>query len=314
MLADAKLTAYIPCYNVEAHVESAIQALLRQTRPPDEILIIDDGSTDRTLEIASRHPVRVIRHGSNKGLAAARNTAFLHARCGLVAALDADVAPSPDWLERLLEAFADPRVAGSGGRLIEKHTDTAADEWRALQLSQDLGETRIEIVWPSHKRLGGFGTIFRKEAVRQAGGYDESLSTNYEDVDMSERLLRARHKLIFEPRAVAYHLRRDTLASVVRTAWRWNFWIHYRQGGYNNIWLKALMNFRWARALMTQHVTSGRLRLLPIDAALPWKHTYWDLRYHFSSRRLPPGVAKGEVSAMYWPWPLRPLLRRYRGA
>ncbi|MGB9405272.1 MAG: glycosyltransferase family 2 protein, partial [Candidatus Acidiferrales bacterium] len=111
-------------YNVEKYIEPTIQALLEQTRLPDEILIIDDASKDRTVEVASRYPVRVIRHESNKGLSAGRNTAFANARYELVAAIDADVTPEKDWLERLAENFDDPGVAGAGGRLIEKHRET----------------------------------------------------------------------------------------------------------------------------------------------------------------------------------------------
>jgi glycosyltransferase involved in cell wall biosynthesis len=68
-----KISLYIPCYNVEGHIERCIKGVLKQTLQPEKILVIDDGSTDRTAEIASNYPVKVIKHGSNRGLAAARN-------------------------------------------------------------------------------------------------------------------------------------------------------------------------------------------------------------------------------------------------
>ena len=158
-----RLSVYIPCYNAARFIEASVNALLSQTRPPDEILVIDDGSPDNSAQLASRLPVRVIRHDKNKGLAAARNTAFLHATHPLVGAIDADVLPEPNWLEHLLTHFADPQVVGTGGRLIEAHHSRPADAWRATHMTQDLGTERIDIEYPSHKRLGGFGTIFRKE-------------------------------------------------------------------------------------------------------------------------------------------------------
>ena len=91
-----ELTAYIPCFNAAAYIETSIRSLLDPTRPPDEILVIDDGSTDRSVEIASRFPVKVIRHERNRGLAAARNTAFANARHKFVGAVDADVFPKKD--------------------------------------------------------------------------------------------------------------------------------------------------------------------------------------------------------------------------
>lgn len=299
------LTVYIPCFNAEPYLETSIRCLLNQTRPPDEILIIDDGSTDRSLEIASRFPVRVIRHERNRGLAAARNTAFTNAAHDLVGAIDADVFAEANWLERLLAHFADKRVVATGGRLIEQFRDTPADMWRFLHLCQDMGAKRIDIEWPSHRRLGGFGTILKKSAVSEVGGYNESYRTNYEDCDMCERLLRADHKLVFEPLAVAHHQRRDNARSVVRTAWRWEFYSHYFHGGYNNLWLKLLFNFRWARVLAWEHIRMGRPSLLAIDARLPWVHSIMDLQYYFSPARLPHFEAPSSLSAVYLPRPFR---------
>ena len=308
-----KISAYIPCYNVEKYIEPTIQALLEQTRLPDEILIIDDGSKDRTVEVASRYPVRVIRHESNKGLSAGRNTAFANARYELVAAIDADVTPEKDWLERLAENFDDPGVAGAGGRLIEKHRETLPDGWRAMHFSQDMGEERIEISGGSPRRLGGFGTIYRKDAVERVGGYDERYRTNFEDVDLCVRLLRGGYKLVFDPRAIAHHMRRDTISSILRTSWSWDFWLHYRDGGYNSIPLKVLLNFRHMRVLMWEHLKRGKPSFLAIDALCPWYQSYKDIRYGLSANRLPP-VPDSSATDLYFPWPFRALRRRARAA
>lgn len=302
-----KLTVYIPCYNAARLIEASIQALLAQTRPPDEVLVIDDGSSDSSVELASRFPVRVIRHEKNKGLAAARNTAFANATHSFVGAIDADVLPDPAWLEYLLEHFADLRVAGVGGRLIEAHRTTPADAWRTEQMTQDLGLERINIEQPSHKRLGGFGTIFRKEAVLSVGGYDEKYRTNYEDMDLCAKLLAAGHKLIFEPHAVAFHQRRDSIRSVIRTCWHWDFYIHYFRGGYNYIWLKVFLNFRWARVLIWNHLRSKKWLLLLVDTRLPFILSAMDLHYHFSSRRLPNIAGRSTQFDIYIPWPFRKL-------
>jgi glycosyltransferase involved in cell wall biosynthesis len=308
-----KLTVYIPCYNAALYIEQSIRGLLDQSRPPDEILVVDDGSQDRTAELASKFPVRLVRHEQNKGLAAARNTAFRHASHELVGAIDADVFPEREWLAHLLSHFADTRVVGTGGRLLEAFRETPADAWRALQLSQDLGKERIVIEGTSHKCLGGFGTILRKKAIEEIGGYNECYRTNYEDVDLCARLLAAGHRLIFEPRAVAFHQRRDSIRSVIRTSWHWDFYVHYSHGGYNHIWLKILLNFRWSRVLVWNAIRSKRFPLLLVDLALPWVLSTLDLRYHFSSRRLPNVAAQPLQSDVYIPWPFRKL-RKGRSA
>jgi len=79
MVPSPRVTAYVPCFNGASYLPDTISAILNQTRPPDEILIIDDGSTHNTAAVASKYPVRVIRHAKNKDLAAARNTALARA-------------------------------------------------------------------------------------------------------------------------------------------------------------------------------------------------------------------------------------------
>jgi GT2 family glycosyltransferase len=197
--------------------------------------------------------------------------------------------------------------------LIEANHSRPADAWRAIHMTQDLGLERIDIEPPSHRRLGGFGTIFRKEAVLGVGGYNENHHTNYEDVDLCARLLAAGHKLVFDPRAIAYHQRRDSIRSVIRTFWHWDFYFHYFRGGYNHIWLKVLLNFRSTRALVWSHLRSGRFLLLLVDLPLPWVLSAMDLRYHFSSRRLPKVVVAPTQSDVYIPWPFRKL-RKGRAA
>lgn len=305
------VTAYIPCFNGARYLSQTIDAILRQTRPPDELLVIDDGSTDDSVATAQKFPVRVIHHKENSGLAVARNTALANARFPLLAAFDVDAVPEPTWLSYLLEAFADETIAGVGGRLIENFHDTPPDLWRALQLSQDLGEQPIEMRWPTPKRLGGFGTVFRTDVLKAVKGYDERYRTNYEDVDLCMRVLQAGYKTLFDPRAVMRHMRRDNFSSVLRTSWRWDFYTHYFNAGYNNTGLKMLFNFRWARVLMVQHVRAGHWALLPIDAALPLVHCYQDWLYRFSKGRLPPVTPdpESQVYRLYFPWPLRSFRR-----
>src|SRR5215831_14943417 len=84
----SKISVYIPAYNVADYLPRCLEALFAQTLPPDEILVIDDGSRDASAEIASKYPsVALIHHGTNKGLGAARNTATRAARNELVASL-----------------------------------------------------------------------------------------------------------------------------------------------------------------------------------------------------------------------------------
>lgn len=87
-----KISAILTVYNGQRYLEAAIQSVLKQDRQPDEILIIDDGSTDTSMEIASRFGdrLRIVRHKENKGLAEARNSGVSEARGDVIAFLDCD--------------------------------------------------------------------------------------------------------------------------------------------------------------------------------------------------------------------------------
>lgn len=212
------VSLYIPCYNGEAFIEACIEGALSQTLQPDEILVIDDGSTDKSVELASVYgEVRVIRHETNKGLAVARNTAIREAKGELLAALDADCVAKPTWLETLVAIMdASPKITGCSGMLVENFCDTAADRFRTQHMPQHWGDTHI--VNPTF--LLGANTIFRNAGLRTIGGYDEKFHTNGEDADICHRLVGNKGILVYEPSAIVFHLRKDTVRSVLNMQWR----------------------------------------------------------------------------------------------
>jgi len=294
-----KISLYIPCYNVEGYLAPVIEAALKQTLAPDEILIVDDGSRDRTLEIAAKFPVTILKHERNKGLAAARNTALRAARNELVASLDADCAPQLRWLELLSEPLSDPNVAMAGGRLIETALISVADRWRKAHMPQDWGDTRLA----NPRFIFGSNTIVRRSAVLEAGAYDESMRTNGEDVDLSLRLRARGYSLVYEPTAVVHHLRRDTVSSVLNAYWRW--WFSgtraYPKGmrfrsvlGY---FLNVHMPSTFAQ-LVRDDLRARRFELLPIDLLALGYMPYRDCRLYWNQRVSPaaPGISR-EVHA-----------------
>jgi glycosyltransferase involved in cell wall biosynthesis len=206
---------------------------VRQTYKIDEILVVDDGSTDSTMAIAGDYPVRVISHNRNKGLAAARNTAFRESRNEFVAALDADCAASAEWLAELMRCFTEGDVSGIAGRLLEKNTSGLADKWRARHMKQSWGE---DILYDP-PFLYGNNSVFRKSAVIKAGLYNEGFKTNYEDIDLSERIYKCGLRMAYNPLAVVGHLRQDKVISVLRS-----FWVrqcYYRK--YNELREKGIL-------------------------------------------------------------------------
>jgi cellulose synthase/poly-beta-1,6-N-acetylglucosamine synthase-like glycosyltransferase len=263
-----------------------LEGALRQTRPFDEILVIDDGSRDQTREIASRYPVRVLTHERNRGLPAARNTGFRNARNELVASLDADCVAEPDWLEKLLPHLDDPKVAGAGGRLEETVLTSLADRWRHAHLPEDWGNSVV--VNPPF--LFGANGLHRKSAMEAVAGYDEAaFRASGEDTDMSRKLIQKGYKLIYDPAAQVKHIKQDTLRSVLDTRWKW--WRYGVQAYFTRIRLRSILaTFYRAhfRTTFFEHVAqdwrSGNYELLWIDTLCLFYMPYRDLKLYWQTK------------------------------
>ena len=279
------VTAYIPAYNAAEYLPHSIEGLLQQSAAPDEILVIDDGSTDATAEIASRYPgVTLVRHERNKGLACARNTALRVARYDLIASLDADCVAAPAWLATLLPRLNDPKVVGVGGFLKEGVQRTLADRWRRARMAQEWGPALIR----NPKFLYGSNNVFRKAPIIEAGGYNESLRTCGEDPDLAKRLRARGWELVYEPAAIATHLRHDNTRSILDMYWRW--WKFGNQAYPAGITLRSLIgtalfiHFRFnfldpAKA----DLRAGRFDLLALDFLALGYLPYRDFRLWLTS-------------------------------
>lgn len=285
-----RITAYIPAYNVSVYLARTIEGLLAQTHPFDEILVIDDGSRDNSAEIASRYPqVTLIRHPANRGLAAARNTAMRAARNEFVASVDADVVADPNWIATLIPHLDDARVAGAGGLLVEGVQNTVADRWRRARMAQEWGPKYIR----NPRFLYGCNNIFRKSAVLEAGGYNESFRTCGEDPDLAVRLRTRGWHLVYDPSARATHMRHDSVKSILDMYWRW--WKFgndaYAQGvRLRSVVGNALMvHFRYNFLIpAAADMRNGRVDLLAMDFLALGYMPLRDLRLWMESKRMRP--------------------------
>lgn len=269
-----KISLYLPCFNVAEFLPRVFDGIFSQTLPPDEVLVIDDGSRDNSVEIASRYPVRIIRHEKNSGLAAARNTAFRHSRNELVAALDADCIPQPHWLETLAGHLASPDVAAAGGCLVETVLTTTADRWRKAHMSQDWGSAIVR----DPSVMFGNNILLRKTVVDLIGGYDERLRTNGEDVNLTRRLYAAGFHAVYDHAALVHHLRYDNSRSALDMFWRYR-----RDYLWSPSFKGALHNWRYyylglARNTMLTDLRRRRFEFLGLDLRLFWHLLSCDLR------------------------------------
>lgn len=283
----ANVSIYIPAYNASEFLARSIESILAQTLGPNEILVIDDGSKDATAKIASRYSrVRLIRHEKNRGLAAARNTAFQLARNELVASIDADCVADSAWLANLVSHMDDPKLAGVGGRLIEGVQFSIADRWRSAHLPQEWGPAPIR----NPMFLFGANNLFRKSAILGIGGYDESMRINGEDADMCRRLRTQGWELAYDPTAKAMHMRHDSIHSILDTYWRWLFFgmpDNPRKISLPRIIRHAFLgNIRYLfYGLTKSDLKAGRFELIGLDLLTLFYFPYRDLRMWLALRR-----------------------------
>ena len=274
-----KITLYIPCYNAEEYIDDILKAVFNQTLPADEVIVVDDGSTDNTAKIASGYPIRLIRHSENRGLSASRNSAIKNSKAEFIASLDADCLPSPGWLQHLMQGLDAPRVAGAGGKLLEKYSHDACGLWRSIHMKQYWEEG------DSPQFLFGSNTIFRRKALLDVGLYNEKFKNNYEDVDISIRLKEKGYILIYTPEALAEHLRRDDIASILNAFWQWNVYYYDNKSCYSslgNLTQKLKENILLANRYLEEDTSGGRDSLLYLDFLFSCHNSFRDLEYYMT--------------------------------
>jgi len=273
-----KIGLYIPCFNAAAHIADTLEGVFKQSIKPDEVVVVDDASIDRTGKIASGFAVRILRHRRNKGLAASRNTAIKNMDADIIASLDADCVPAADWLERLVEVLCSSKKAGAGGKLIETHSSTSPDLWRSLHMRQHWGEERKE-----PRFLFGSNTAVRRSAIIEAGCYNEAYRNNYEDVDICNRLRKRGQTFVYEPSAVAYHRKTDSVASVLNSHWNWHCAYYQRRNFYASLErFSAKMKYNiysLASPYLEKDCLEARERLFYLDFMLLLHHSLRDLDY-----------------------------------
>jgi len=271
-----EVSLYIPCFNAAKTIQFCLEAVFRQTYPLKEIIIVDDGSTDETIDIVSRYPVRLLRHPDNRGLAEARNTAIRNIDSEFIASLDADCLPDSDWLKQLMKRFNSPTITGAGGRLLETYSSSVFDLWRSVHMKQywdKEGEPAF---------LFGSNTVFRKDVIVAVGLYNEDFKNNYEDVDICSRLKDKGYVLIYEPRAIAHHLRNDDICSILNSYWKWNLGYYQEKRYYSNqksFIFKIKDNFGLAYRYIAEDIASQRFQLLHLDFLLALHHSQKDFDY-----------------------------------
>jgi len=225
--AAARVTAVIPTWNRRDLLLNLFDSLAVQTRPFDEIIVVDNGSTDDSADLAERAGAKVLRLGQNVGFAAAVNRGIESAEADWVAILNNDVTFEPDWLEKLLAAPEDGWFAS--GKLLQagdpSRLDGTFDEISRGACASRCGSGKPDGPAWNQARWIRFApmtaAIFRRQLFRDLGDLDETFGSYLEDVDFGLRCAVAGREGVYVPSAVAYHRGSATLGGWSKdTVWR----------------------------------------------------------------------------------------------
>jgi cellulose synthase/poly-beta-1,6-N-acetylglucosamine synthase-like glycosyltransferase len=271
----APLTVIVPAYNEAASLADTIRSLQTQTRPPAEIIVVDDCSTDGTGEVARGLGVTVLRPPSNTGSKAGAQTfALPHVRTALAMALDADTTLASDAIERLLPAFDDGTVAAACGFVLPRRVESVWERGRYIEyLFAFTFYKQVQDYYGKPLISSGCFSMYRTAALRRLGGW--STRTLAEDMDLTWSCYRAGLTVRFVPEAVCYPLEPHNFDFLSKQLRRWshgfvqNVRLHWR-----NLlelpYLRSAVAVAFWDAIVASVVYLFALPVLAIVFRAPW--------------------------------------------
>ena len=273
--AGRDVTVIVPAYNEAASVADTIRSLQVQTERPSDIIVVDDGSTDGTGDVARALGVTVVRPPRNTGSkAGAQNFALRHVRTALTVAIDADTVLAPDALERLLLAFERPGVAAACGFVVPQRVRSVWERGRYIEyLFAFTFYKRVQEYYGKPLIASGCFSMYRTTTLRDHGGW--SNRTLAEDMDLTWSLYQSGNEVRFVPEAVCYPIEPHSFTLMRKQLRRWS------HGFLQNVRLhwRGLLGVPYLRSAVAVAVWDATiaaavyLMLLPILAVLlksPW--------------------------------------------
>jgi cellulose synthase/poly-beta-1,6-N-acetylglucosamine synthase-like glycosyltransferase len=220
------VTVLIPAHNEERVIVQTVTSVLLSDIPGLRIIVVDDGSIDKTAELLdsnySNEPrVRII-HQANRGKAAALNHAMSLADTEIVVTIDADTEIEPDAIRKLIRHFSDPQVGAVAGNVKVGNRSRWLTRWQALEYitSQNMEKRAFDLLNCITVVPGALGA-WRKKAIEAAGGI--TADTVAEDADLTIAIRRLGWRVGYDEEAIAWTEAPETAGQLIRQRFRWTF-------------------------------------------------------------------------------------------
>ncbi len=207
------MTVVVPVWNRADLLRNLLKTISAQTLAPQQVLVIDNGSTDDAVEVARDWGATVIAMGSNRGFAAAVNQGIAASRTDWIAVVNSDVELHPDWLKKLVVQSIEQRAWLACGKILMRsgpaRIDGAFDlvarsgcPWRAGNGRLDSEEfatgRRVHLIPAT-------AALYRRDLFDRIGNFAQIYESYLEDVDLSLRAAAAGFEAIYVPQAVCLH-------------------------------------------------------------------------------------------------------------
>jgi peptidoglycan-N-acetylglucosamine deacetylase len=224
-----RVAVLIPAYNEETVIVRTIRSVLNSDYTNLHVIVIDDGSTDRTPEVAATAFAKEIKAGRvkvltkrNEGKAAGLNYALDRMNEEIFVGIDADTVIAADAISKLIPHFEDPRIGAIAGNAKVGNRVNLWTRWQALEYitSQNFERRALDLFHVVTVVPGAIGA-WRTAPVKAAGGYP--LNTVAEDADLTMNLLEQGLRVDFEDRALAYTEAPIDAKGLMRQRFRWSF-------------------------------------------------------------------------------------------
>ncbi len=185
------------------------------------MIVVDDGSTDRTAEIVRSFARVKYVHQPNAGPAAARNKGVQTAQGKFIFFTDSDCVPHDDWLQKMMPHFHDPKVAAVSG----SYGIANKNSWLAQCIHAEILYRHHKLMPQYPKAFGSYNVAIRKAVFESVGGFD----THYryasgEDNDLSYKIIKAGHKIYFERAGLVDHHHTESLKRYLFEQFRHGYW------------------------------------------------------------------------------------------